>query len=218
MPILQALLRSAAEYFAYLVSLGCRNEALSGAHFFKISLCSIFAKNIANLVSLEICKQISARSLSLACALIGHYLGSLLQARHVFFLSAFTARWSKKYIFFADNQKCQAGFRPLCNKILVLGLFTATKFKIIVVWFFTCAVKSIVGFWGRKLQREWDFYQVASTGNVSCSYLPHTVILEIFNLKENAISNFAFQSSKIFIGTQNKKNFWKVMILFEGQY
>ena len=97
-PILQALLRSAAEYFAYLVSLGCRNQALSGAHFFKISLCSIFAKNIANLVSLEICKQISARSLSLACALIGHYLGSLLQARHVFFLSAFTARWSKKYI------------------------------------------------------------------------------------------------------------------------
>ena len=116
-----------------------------------------------------------------------------------------------------DNQKCQAGFRPLCNKILVLGLFTATKFKIIVVWFFTCAVKSIVGFWGRKLQREWDFYQVASTGNVSCSYLPHTVILEIFNLKENALSNFAFQSSKIFIGTQNKKNFWNVMILFEGQ-
>ena len=100
MPILQALLRSAAEYFAYLVSLGCRNQALSGAHFFKISLCSIFAKNIANLVSLEICKQISARSLSLACALIGHYLGSLLQARHVFFLSAFTARWSKKYIFY----------------------------------------------------------------------------------------------------------------------
>ena len=97
-PILQALLRSAAEYFAYLVSLGCRNQALSGAHFFKISLCSIFAKNIANLVSLEICKQISARSLSLACALIGHYLGSLLQARHVFFPSAFTVRWSKKYI------------------------------------------------------------------------------------------------------------------------
>ena len=111
-PILQALLRSAAEYFAYLVSLGCRNQALSGAHFFKISLCSIFAKNIANLVSLEICKQISARSLSLACALIGHYLGSLLQARHVFFLSAFTARWSKKYIL------------PLCQAPVASSLYS----------------------------------------------------------------------------------------------
>ena len=64
MPILQALLRSAAEYFAYLVSLGCRNEALSGAHFFKISLCSIFAKNIANLVSLDM--QTNQRTLAIA--------------------------------------------------------------------------------------------------------------------------------------------------------
>ena len=34
---------------------------------------------------------------------------------------------------------------------------------------------------------------------------PHTVILEYFNTK--ALSNFAFQSFSIFIGTQDKNNF-----------
>ena len=35
----------------------------------------------------------------------------------------------------------------------------------------------------------------------------HTVILEYFNIKEWALSNFAFQSFYIFIGTQDKYNF-----------
>ena len=35
----------------------------------------------------------------------------------------------------------------------------------------------------------------------------HTVILEYFEIKEQALSNFAFQSFYIFIGTQDKNNF-----------
>ena len=35
----------------------------------------------------------------------------------------------------------------------------------------------------------------------------HIVILEYFSIKEYALSNFAFQSFYIFIGTQDKNNF-----------
>ena len=35
----------------------------------------------------------------------------------------------------------------------------------------------------------------------------HTVILEYFNIKEKALSNFAFQSFYIFIETYNKNKF-----------
>ena len=35
----------------------------------------------------------------------------------------------------------------------------------------------------------------------------HTIILEYFKIKEQALSNFAFQSFYVFIGTQDKNNF-----------
>ena len=34
-----------------------------------------------------------------------------------------------------DNQKCQAGFRPLCNKILFLGL-SYSNVPAQIIWFF----------------------------------------------------------------------------------
>ena len=42
----------------------------------------------------------------------------------------------------------------------------------------------------------------------------HTVILKYFNIKEEALSNFVFQSLKIFIDSQNKKNFSNNMVGF----
>ena len=44
--------------------------------------------------------------------------------------------------------------------------------------------------------------------------LHHTGILEYFNIKESALSNFAFQSFYIFIGIQSKKNFSNAMMHF----
>ena len=46
--------------------------------------------------------------------------------------------------------------------------------------------------------------------------LSHTVILEYFNIKVYVLSNFAFQSFQIFIGTQDKKNFSNSMMHFLG--
>ena len=45
-------------------------------------------------------------------------------------------------------------------------------------------------------------------------YIVHTVVLEYQHIIGQALSNFAFLSFKIFIGTQNKKNFSNAMIYF----
>ena len=50
--------------------------------------------------------------------------------------------------------------------------------------------------------------------NIFRMLFKHTVILEYFNIKEQALSNFALQSFQIFIGTQNKKNFSNDMMHF----
>ena len=79
-------------------------------------------------------------------------------------------------------------FRPFYYVLLCKG-------KIIVVWyFFSCAVTTIVGIWEIKLQREWGCYQVACTGNVSSSYSPTTTRTFRIKLKSFILSKLEEKS------------------------
>ena len=76
-------------------------------------------------------------------------------------------------------------------------------------WLETLYLRSTISFFkGQVMNIE---YKIAD--NLE-AYPVHTVILEYFNIKESALSNFAFQSFLIFIGTQNKKNLSNGMMHF----
>ena len=60
------------------------------------------------------------------------------------------------------------------------------------------------------------FVCIKALDKVECPLPLHTVIFEHFDPKEYALSNLAFQSFYIFIGTINKKNFSDARLLLKG--
>ena len=68
----------------------------------------------------------------------------------------------------------------------------------------------------KKLGILWEIVFINFINKVSYDNSGHTIILEYFSLKEWALSNFAFQSFYVFIGTQTKRFFQMLWLLFEG--
>ena len=77
-----------------------------------------------------------------------------------------------------------------------------------------CSLVPIIQFMIQLLSIMSNLLLVLQAELFPAKDLHHTGILEYFNIKESALSNFAFQSFYIFIGTQSKKNFSNAMMHF----
>ena len=66
----------------------------------------------------------------------------------------------------------------------------------------------------QNLMKRLQILLVNENSSKNLHHSTHTVILEYSNIKEYALSNFAFLSFQIFIGTQNKKDFSNTMMQF----
>ena len=112
-------------------------------------------------------------------------------------MAAFFWDWHQKVLPINTFLQCQT----LCSAELQLKQYQTKHLS---------SLTQILIYWGGL------FHDINLKNNGSIvlpQFSTHTVILEYFNIKEEALSNFAL-SFQIFIATQNKKNFSNAMMHF----
>ena len=94
-----------------------------------------------------------------------------------------------------DNQKCQAGFRPLCNKILLLHIVMNEPFACHIMTKMTHARKRCVCIM-YYLTQEHLFIWTGKLTNFYLEFFKDSFKLLIYRCIKNTIHKFTFLQSK----------------------